>query len=90
MKNKGWEKRLRKLDEKYGLVDTYGGSETHLERKFNILIKWIAKEKQKSYEEIIELIKDCGPDMVVPIKELPYREDYINKWKLIKKLKEKK
>jgi len=49
--------------------------------------KLLTQVQEEARGDVIKLIKDNGPDLVLPITEPPFREDYINKWKLIALIK---
>ena len=47
----------------------------------------IQAEKEALLEEVIKITKGKGPDLVCPINEPPFSEDYVNQWNLIKRFK---
>ena len=52
-----------------------------------LLRSTIQAEKEALLEEVIKITKGKGPDLVCPINEPPFSEDYVNQWNLIKRFK---
>jgi 3-methyladenine DNA glycosylase Tag len=44
---------------------------------------------EEERERVKSIIQSAGPDLVCPINEPPFREDYINKWNLLTHLNKK-
>jgi aminoglycoside phosphotransferase family enzyme len=91
--NNEWVDKLKLVklvvDEDYDeLVTNIGSSlsDRNLKRLKDFISKTLQQQREDLIKEIEGVVRESGPDLVLPIKEMPYRDDYINKWNLIKKL----